>query len=116
MPSTLTRKFPHNLSFLFLKCDASSHKLSAYVVEYFYDHLCKATTDILSGQNISDEHPALELLHYLETIAYNKFSGFNLGQRFMYSVLRWENVLNSRPSLKVDVPYLLRIHFSDTNS
>ena len=107
MPSTLTRKFPHNLSFLFLKCDASSHKLSPYVLEYFYDHLCKATTDFLYEQNISDEHPALELLHYMETTAYNNLSGFILGQHLMYSILRWENMLNCRPSLVVDATYFL---------
>ena len=111
MPSTLTRKFPHNLSFLFLKCDASSHKLSAYVVEYFYDHLCKATTDFVYGQNISDEHPALELILYLETTAYNILSGLKLGQHVMFSILRWENKLNCRPNLEVDAPYLLCFTF-----
>ena len=58
----------------------------------------------------------MELLHFLETRAYNNLSGFKLGQHVMFSILRWENKLNCRPNLEVDAPYLLWFHFSDTTS
>ena len=57
-------------------------------VDHFYNHLCKATADFLYGQNISGEHPSLELFHYLETTVYNKLSGSKLGRHVMYSILR----------------------------
>ena len=53
----------------------------------------------------------------METTAYNKLSGFTLGRHVMYSILRWENMLNRRrPSLEVDAHDLLWFHFSDTTS
>jgi len=80
--------------------DVVYHDLSDYIVCHFYDHLCKATTDFLYEQNISDEHPASELLHFLETTAYNNLSRFNLGRPVMYSILQWENMLDCRSSLE----------------
>ena len=94
----------------------SSHDVSEYITNHFYDHLCKATTGFLDGQNASDDHPALELLHYLETTAYKNLSRSKLGQHVIYSILRWENMLNCRPSLEVDAPYLLWFHFSNATS
>ena len=104
---TLSCKLPPNLSFLFPKFWRSSRDLSGYISNHFYDHLCKATTDFLYKQDISDEHPALEFLRYLETTAYDTLSGFILGRNVMYCILRWENMLNCHPSLEVDASYLL---------
>ena len=106
---------PHLSSLFFLNL-IFSHDLSEYITDHFYDHLCNATTDFLYEQGISNEHPALELLHYLETTAYDDLSEFKLGRHVMYSILRWANMLICHPSLEVDAPYLLCFHFSDPTS
>jgi hypothetical protein len=71
-----------------------------------YDHLCAATTDFLYAQNISDDHPAVEILRDLEITAYyvdENSSGYNLARRIIQVILRWADMLNCR--LKVDMPY-----------
>ena len=88
----------------------SSHDLSDYVNIYFYNHLCAATTVFLSAQNISDDHPAVEILRDLETTAYcvNENSSSYvlwLAGCIMQVTLRWANMLNCR--LKVAAPYIL---------
>ena len=50
----------------------------------------------LHAQNISDDHPAVELFHYLETTAYYKLSGYILARHIIYAILRWANMLNHR--------------------
>ena len=57
----------------------------------------------LYAQNIPDDHPAIEVLHDLETTAYyidGDLPGYNLA--IVQVILRWANMLNSR--LKVVRP------------
>jgi hypothetical protein len=82
--------------------------LSDYADLHFYNHLCAATTVFLYGQNISDDHPAVEILHDLETSAYHvdkNSSGYilRLARCIIKVILRWANMLNCR--LKVATPY-----------
>jgi len=81
--------------------DLQSHDLSQYVHLHFYNHLCAATTVFLSGQNISGDHPAVEILHDLETMAYHDYVNekssdyiLNLAQCIITAILRWANMLN----------------------
>ena len=96
----------------------SSNDLSDYVNFHFYNHLCAATTVFLSAQNISDDHPAVEILHGLETTTYclnENSSGYvlRLARCIIQAILGWANMLNGR--LKV-APYVLSFHFSDSAS
>ena len=75
--------------------------------------------DFLHVQNISDDHPAVQVLHELEAKAY--YVDINLSHhtlalvlRTFQDILRWANMLNRR--LKVGALYLLWFHFSDTTS
>ena len=115
MPLTLRCRFSANLNFRFLKFWRSSHDLSEYVYYHFYDHLCAATTIFLSARNITDDHPALEILHDMETTAYFVDENSSALRRHIIQViLRWLSMLNSH--LKVGAPYVLWFHFSDTIS
>ena len=63
-----------------------------------------------SGQDISDNHPAVEILHDLETISYyvDKNSSdyvLRLARYIIQAILRWADMLNCR--LKVGTPYVL---------
>ena len=96
-----------------------SHELSDYVSFYFYDHLCAATAVFLYAQKIPDDHPAVEIIHDLETTAYSVDENWSvyilrLARRIIQTILRWANMLNCR--LKVGPPYVLWFHFSDTTS
>jgi hypothetical protein len=73
----------------------------------------------LYAQKISDDHPAVEILHDLETTAYyvdNNPSGhiLRLARCIIQAILRWTDMLNCR--LKIGAPYVLWFHFSDTTS
>ena len=62
--------------------------------------------DFLYAQNISDDHPAVEILHDLEATAYyGEYSGYTLGRHFIRAILKWANMLKYR--LKVGAPYVL---------
>jgi len=79
--------------------DIQSHDLSDYVNFHFYGHLCAATTIFLYARNISDDHPAVEILHDLETTAYyvdKNSSDFvlMLARCIIRAILRWTNMLN----------------------
>ena len=94
----------------------SSHDLSNYVSLHFYDHLCAATL-VLYDQNISDDHPALEFLHDLETTAYYvdiNSAGYicTLARFVIEAILRWANMLNCR--LKVGAPSAMYYCFFPT--
>ena len=97
----------------------SSHDLADYVKYHFYEHLCAATPVYYYLQNISDEHPALEILHDLETTAYrvdeslSDASASRLARCIIQDILRWTNILDCH--LKVGVPYVL-CFFSETTS
>ena len=71
------------------------------------DHLYAATTVFLHAQNISDDHPAVEILHDLETIACYNLLG-RLARCIIQAILRWADMLNCR--LKVGAPYVLWFH------
>ena len=80
---------------------------------------------LLRAQNISDNHPAVELLHDLETTAYyvdKNLSGYSnrMLVRFIIqasSILKWTNtMLNYRLKVPQWVPYVLWFHFPDTTS
>ena len=119
MTLTFSRRFPSQFELSFSKFRCSSHELSDYVFSYFYDHLCAATTDFLYAQNISDDHPAVEILHDLETTTYHVdkiLSGYilRLARWIIQVILRWANMLYCR--LKVGRPYVLWLHFYDTTS
>ena len=58
----------------------------------------------------------MKLLRFLESTAYDNLSRFTLGRNVIHSILRWANMLDCRPSLEVDAPYLLWFHLSDTTS
>jgi hypothetical protein len=80
------------------------------VSSHFYDHLCAATTVFLDAQNISDDHPAVEFLNDLEATTYyvdENSSGYILVRWIIYSILRWVNMLNCRPLVKVGASYVL---------
>ena len=88
-----------------------------YVCSHFYDHLCAATAVFLCAQNISDNHPAVEFLHDLETTTYNvdkNLSGYIQlqAQHVILAILRWADMVICR--LKVGAPYVVWFHFSDT--
>ena len=73
----------------------------------------------LHGQNISDDHPAVEILHDLETTSYYvdenlPFYTVKLANRIIHVVLRWADMLNYR--LEVGVPYVMWSPFSETPS
>ena len=76
--------------------------------------LCEATTVFLNAQNISGDHPALEILHDLETITYyiDESLSDRLSRHIVQDILRWANMQNC--SVKVGAPYILWCHFSDT--
>ena len=62
--------------------------------------------DFLHPQKISDDHPAIELLHGLETTAYHvvkSSSGYPLVRCIIYAILRWANMLKRH--LKVGALY-----------
>ena len=52
------------------------------------NHLCEATTVFLHSKNISDDHPALEMLHDLETTTYYNLP-VKLEQCITQAILRW---------------------------
>ena len=57
-------------------------------------------------QNISDDHPAVAILHGLETTAYYvEGSGYTLGRCIIRAILIWAYILKCR--LKVGAPYVL---------
>jgi hypothetical protein len=89
-----------------------------YVDRHLYDHLCAATTGFLRvhARNISDDHPAVEILHDLETTAYyvDESKSGRLARSIVHVILRWTDMLNCR--LTVGGPYVLWFHFSDTTS
>ena len=102
-----------------MKIWRSSHELSDYVYSHFYDHLSAATTVFLYEQNISDDHPAVEILHDLETTAYFVDENWSvyilrLARLIIQAILRWADMLNYR--LKVGALYVLWFHFSDATS
>ena len=110
LPLTLRSRFSPNLNSHFLKFWRSSHHLSDYVYSHFYDHLCAATTVFLSARNITDDHPAVEILHDLENTAYlvdeNLSEYYSILTRYIIqAILRWLSMLNCR--LKVGAPYVL---------
>ena len=97
---------------------SSSRDLSVYASLHFYDHLCAATTVFLDAQNISDDHPAVEIFHDLETKVYyfdENLSGhiMELARHIMHAILRWTDMLNCH--MKVGEP-VLWIYVSDTTS
>ena len=67
-------------------------------------------------QYISDDHPAVEFLHVLETTAYyaDKNSDYTLRRYIIQAILSWANILKNR--LKVGASYVLWFHFSETTS
>ena len=93
------------------------NNLPAYVDDNFYDHLCAATKGFFSARNISDDHPAVEIIYDLETKAYcvdeNSSEYYILKRYIIQAILRWLNILNCR--LKVGAPYILWFHFSDAS-
>ena len=115
MPLTFSRRFPPiQVRALISYFRLSSHELSEYVCSHFYDHLCAATTGFLHAQNISDNHPAVEILCDMEITAYyvDKNSSvyiLRLARCIILDILRWADMLNS--CLKVCAPYLLWIFF-----
>jgi hypothetical protein len=69
-------------------------------------------------QNVSDDHPAVEILHDLEMTAYyvdENSSGYilRLARSIIDAILSWANMLNCR--LEVGAPYVLWFQFSDAN-
>ena len=89
------------MSSRYSKFRRSSYDISDYINFHFYNHLCAATTVFLYAQNISDDHPALEILHDLETTAYyaNENSSGHilwLARCIIQAILRWASMLNSR--------------------
>ena len=119
MPLTFSRRFSTCFTLLSPQFWRSSYELSDHVFNHFYDHLCAATTDILYEQNISDDHPAVEILRDLETTAYHVDKILSeyilrLARWIIQVILRWANMLYCR--LKVGAPYVLWFHFSDTTS
>ena len=92
----------------------SSHdELSDYVYSHFYDHLCAATTVFLYAQNISDDHPAVEILHDLESTVYYNLP-VRLARCIIQAILMWANMLNYR--LEVGAPALLVVSIFDATS
>ena len=72
--------------------------------------------DCLCGQNISDDHPAEQILHDLESTAYyvgeNSLSYIRkLARGIIHVILRWAEMHCCR--LKVGAPYVLCFHLSD---
>jgi hypothetical protein len=60
-------------------------------------HLCEAITGAVA-QNFSNDHPAVEILHDLETVTYyvdENLSGDSdiLVHHIIHSILEWENML-----------------------
>ena len=92
-------------------CRSSRDLVDYYIDLHFYGHLCAATTVFLDAQDISDEHPAIEILHDLETLTYSvdKDSPFFIFMQaqhiIIHVILRWADMLNCH--LKVGVPYVL---------
>jgi Ser/Thr protein kinase RdoA (MazF antagonist) len=65
---------------------------------------------LLYAQNISDDHPAVEMLRDLENTTYrvdNNSSGYilRLAHSIIHVILRWADMLNC--NLKVVLPYVL---------
>jgi hypothetical protein len=84
-----------------------------------YNHLYAATTYFFTAQNISDNHPAVEILSDLEARPYYLDKNLlgqklHLARRTFLAILRWADMLKCR--LKVGAPYVLWFHFSDTTS
>ena len=97
----------------------SGSDLVNYVDRHFCGHLYATTTVFLHAQNISEDHPALEILHDLETTSFSvdknlSFSTLEMAQRIIHVILRWTDMLNCR--LKVGVAYVLWFPFSETPS
>ena len=70
-------------------------------------NLCAATSVSLSARNISDDHPAVQILHDLETTTYyvdENWSGNNMARCIIQAILKWTNMLYC--CLKVTVPYV----------
>ena len=66
----------------------------------------------LNAQNIYDDHPALEILHVLETATYyvdENFSDHILSRCVIQVILRWADMLNCR--LKVGVALCTLFYF-----
>ena len=79
-----------------------------------YSHHC-----FFCAQNISDDHPAVAILHDLETTTYyvdknSSDSSYMLARTIIQTILKWTNMLNSR--LKVGALYVVCTHFSDKTS
>ena len=115
MPLTLNRRSSAQFELSFSQFWHSSNELSDYVDIHFYDHLCAATTVFLYAQNISDDHPAVEILHDLETAAYSSYyvgknlSGDILARRIIQAIFKWTNMLKCR--LKVGARDVLWFSF-----
>jgi hypothetical protein len=91
--------FPPILGFHFFNYDVSSPEVFEYVYLHFYDHLCAATSGFLHVRNIPDDHPAVEILHDLETTAYHvdeSLSGYIIMRRIIQAILKWADMLNCR--------------------
>jgi len=80
--------------------DLQSDELSEYVNRHLDGHLRAATTVFLYARNISDHHPAVEILRDLEscveTTAYyvdKNSSGYILALCIIQVILKWGNML-----------------------
>ena len=74
--------------------------------------------DFLYPQYISNDHPAMDFLHNLETKSYyvDKDSlGVTLGGCIMKAILRWANMLKCHMKVCSSM-YCGFLHFSDTTS
>ena len=70
---------------------------------HFYSHLCAATAALVYAQNISNDHPAVEIFHDLETRTYyvQNLTG-HLEQRIIHTILKWTtNMLDLDSPMKV---------------
>ena len=76
-------------------------------------YVTAATTVFLDAQNISDDYPALEIFHDLETKPYrfnkNSRNNMELAQHIMHAILRWTDMLNCH--MKVGAPCTLDSRF-----
>ena len=80
---------------------------------HFYSHLCAATAALVYAQNISNDHPAVEIFQDLETRTYyvQNLTG-HLEQRIIHTILKWAtNVLCLNSRMKVGAPNLLPFFF-----
>ncbi|KAF8816499.1 hypothetical protein BYT27DRAFT_7182055 [Phlegmacium glaucopus] len=78
--------------------DLRSNELPKYAQDNLYQHLCAATEDFLSGENIPGDHPAVQLFNTLDSTTYYDAhrSCFmsSLAEYAFRSVLRWADMLN----------------------